>query len=283
MEDIVDAYGEQITYRDYLMRFQPMVTSTDVDKFKEVQDSIAEYFLGEKSGVAIPSTTKLARLTPQKLRGGSEVDNFRCSLSMLETLHDIVSMGYCNTSYRLMQSSVIAASALISHRIGFASDTRGAGSPQNGEHGSEDGGSDSDESSEVRNDDYSGSGEDVPLGGVEALYVSNALEDIVRRESFALADQYLPLTQEYLPERKDTPRRASFATAPKKTSNGGDDESGADEIGRDTLVERTSDLPQTIMKRNLERRGFEFTRICQRHDSIKHPDVVIEHVYENQR
>jgi hypothetical protein len=289
MEDVVEYCGEDMTYRDYLMRHQSTVISTDVDKFRDVQDSIAEYFLGTKSGVSIPPTSRLARLAPRKIPGGSEVDNFKCSLSMLETLHCMISMGYCSTSYRLMQSSVIAAAALISHRTAFTgSDARGSGGLQGEEDGAgtgEEEGDGEDRSSKGQSDfGASSSGDDMSVGGLDAVYADTVNEEAVRRDSSGRPDQYLPLTQEYLPGKKGVSLRHSSPATPSSRkrleSNPMDSESAPE---RETMLERRSELPDAILKKKAVRRGLEFTRICERHDSIQHPDVVIEHVYENQR
>lgn len=300
MDDTVEYRGEEMSYREYLIRHQPIVLSQDVAKFCEFQDAIAEYFLGDSGSTSIPSTRKLASLAPKNIRGGSELDNFRCSLSMLEAVHCMIKMGYYNTSVRILQATSIAASVLLSHRSGGLEfddngDLEGSkGADSLNDHGEKD---------ESENSEEEDDGEDRSSNSSDAAnIVSNHPDNPVylsivdgdepqprKHGPYIDTELYLPLKSEFLPtSKKRTQKKGS--TADKKSVGDMDKSSGKknihdsqySDVARETIT-ALSDLQTTELKTNKERRGMELTRLCQRHDDAKQPQVVVEHIYENQR
>ena len=283
MDSDVEYMGEVMLYKDYLARYQPITVSVAINKFSQIQDGIAEYFLGSLDGSSLPHYCKLVHLCPASIRGGSELDNYLCSLSMLEAMLAMISMGFYNSMTRLTEGFVVAAAALLTHKrrqcrnsCNIPDDCSEADSLPEAQG-----------DMDVREGDRYvrvKSADDVPEHNDTVAYVSVPDESKFANDGEEI-EGYLPLRSEYLPGPSKRGRSHSKSAPRVQTISESDSHPAESQLDTGPEYDATASAggsPKATID-NEERRGVEFTRICRRHDDVKVPEIVVEHITENQR
>jgi hypothetical protein len=309
MDDLVEDElkpGTYLRYYDYLQKYRPIVLSHDRRKFSEVQDVIAQYFLGiDYSHLRLD---KMINSAPKNVRGGSELENFKFSRVLLVLLKELMVLGFYHDIQRLPEIFYIAAVVMSSHRSTsqiFGSNLHDSSQPLDEEEVDEDG----------------GEGEDLIDEDKDSFFGDDAIENI--GSAFSMIKQIREGMFDGEDEEKEDRNLSSNSAgaAAKKLKSLQYHEEGGSNVQQLTptnrsggdgymsinveeelaiegprgvslsVAERRSSLhsvaASTVLSAAPEdresRRGPELTRMCTRHDRTKFPEFLRMHIYENQR
>jgi hypothetical protein len=317
MSDIVEAEdGTSMTYKQYLDTYVPIVQSSDPDKFHELQDCIRAHFLGPNQEY-IKSVAHMTLAAPKYMKGGSEIDNYKLSDTSLSMLICLTKCGFYYQFDRLYELLSIVTVVLTSHTAETADprqiddnrekevsagdlDLNNDGASSHGSQTSTAGGAEGLElgsRSHSRSDEFKlKSLQYLSLSGGARLetqhYDSTENDDALSRSLRVHSLQgYLPA----MTSRNSNDDDASKRSKRREEGVGSDaHESGnplqSRDIVSDRLLQRSSTLrsgDRPLLAESDDerdrRRGPELTRLCRRHDQSKIPEVMIQHIYENQR
>jgi hypothetical protein len=301
MDDMVEDDGPPgnfIRYYDYLTKARPIVTSGDRTKFTEVQNIIAQYFLGiDNSHFQLD---KMMNSAPRYVRGGSELENFRFSKTLLDIMKSLMSFGFYHDMKRIPEVFFIGSVVMASHRSHYDISNDGT-HPDDAQEAEE-------ENKEKEGEDI----EDFPLDEEDSLFGDQALNNIGsalnmikhireglegdetkegRSRSASLTNKLKSL-QYHEGETKDDPNkylainldedpvdpaamRRLSVQQPKRLS--------VQQPKRLSVYQTNNKLPQLEIDDPESLRGSELTRMCIRHDRTKFPEFLRMHIYENQR
>lgn len=259
--------GHLIRYYDYLVKHRNIVLSPDPKKFAEVQDAVAQYFLGiDYSNLQVD---KMMNSAPRNVRGGSELENFKFSKTLLNILKDLMILGFYHDIGRIPEIFYIASVVLASHRW----DNQVAVIQNNSNQEAEI----EEEEEEYLLDDDSFNDNNI---GSAFKVIKQIREGVFDGE-----------------ESKDGRSRSNSVGNNLKSLQFHDEPDPSPRISNQfdytaIMVDENLKLETRTSVHNAEklvtnnpesRRGPELNRMCTRHDRSKFPEFLRMHIYENQR
>jgi hypothetical protein len=301
MDDLVEdefTSGVYLRYYDYLQKYRPIVMSHDRKKFSEVQDVIAQYFLGlDYSHLQLE---KMMSSAPKNVRGGSELENFKFSRVLLVLMKDLMGLGFYHDIHRIPEIFYIAAVVMSSHR----STLQLYDSHLNESNQQLDDGEEGEEREAVEEEDLIDEDKDSFFGDETMENIGSAFGMIKQIKEGVFDDR----DDEGKEDRNHSTNSASATSAHAKKLKSLQYHQGGGGGGTPTSSGSRSRSRSQYLSINVEedfptltpaaeagagggsnedhrelRRGTELTRMCNRHDRTKFPEFLRMHIYENQR
>jgi hypothetical protein len=280
MDDMVEddgPPGQFIRYYDYLRKARSIVTSKDQKKFADVQNIIAQYFLGiDNSHFQLD---KMMNSAPKFVRGGSELENFRFSKTLLDILKTLMTFGFYHDMKRIPEVFFIGSVVMASHRSNYEPSDSPIDDTQPEDDAQE-------EEEEVV--------ENLLLDEEDSLFGDETMNNI--GSAFNILKQIREGFEG--DESKEGRSRSASGSNKLKSLQYHEGETKDDStqylaINIDEEFLESNPLPTkrlSVMKPSVvdvddkeALRGSELTRMCTRHDRIKFPEFLRMHIYENQR